>query len=92
MQKRSGQAGNLVAVGLQGKMSSVEKMEVDVFDVTTIGFRTCGWEDLIVLAPHDEHGRLVLAEVLLPLWVERWIATIAQEQIELDLIVPFTIQ
>ena len=51
-----------------------------------------GREDLIVLAPGDQHRRLVLAEILLPLRIQRRVAAVAEEQVELDLVVALAVK
>jgi hypothetical protein len=47
---------------------------------------------MIVLAPGNQHRRLVLAEILLPLGLERWVAAVAEEQVELDLVVSLAVE
>ena len=65
------QPGDLGAVGLQGEVPGIEEMEVDGLQVTPVGLSSGRREDLIVLAPDDQHRRLALAEIRLPLRVER---------------------
>lgn len=49
-------------------------------------------EYVIVLFPHDQSRRLVLAEVCLPLRVASRIAPVVEEQRELDLLVPGSVE
>jgi hypothetical protein len=43
-------------------------VQVDGFEVALVGRRTIGDEDLVVLPPQHERGRLVFAEVGLFVW------------------------
>ena len=86
------QLGDLVAVGFQGEVAGVEQVELQRLQVALVRLGPGGGEDLVVLAPDDQHRRLVLAEVLLPLRVERRVAAVAQEQVELDLVVALAVE
>jgi DNA-binding CsgD family transcriptional regulator len=78
---------DLPGVGLQGEVAGVEKADVRARDVTLEGFGASRQEERVVLAPHREERRPAGAEVLLPRRVERHIAGVVEEQVELDLIV-----
>src|SRR5262245_21957579 len=82
------EGGDLVAVRLEGEVPGVEEMELQILHVAPVRLGAPGRENLVVPTPHDQHRRLAPAEVLLPLRVERRIAAVAQEQVELDLVVP----
>ena len=86
------QLGDLVAVRFQGEVAGVEQVELQRLQVRLVRLGPGGREDLVVLAPGDQHRRLVLAEVLLPLRVQRRVAAVAQEQVELDLVVPLAVE
>ncbi len=78
--------GDLLDVGLQGEVTGVEKAKVGVGDVALEGFRS-GWqEERVVPAPHREQRRPAGAEVLLECGVERHVARVVEEQVELDLV------
>ena len=81
------QLGDLVAVLLEGEVPGVEQVKLQVLQVALVGLGAGGREDLVVLSPDDQRRRLVLAEVCLPLRIERRIAAVAVEQGELDLVV-----
>jgi hypothetical protein len=51
----------------------------------------CG-KYLIVLSPCYEGRRLMLSEILMPLWVKRGICLITIEQMELDLVIARTVK
>ena len=88
----SHQPGDLVAVGFQGEVAGVEQVKFQRLQVALVGLGPGGREDLVVLPPSDQHRRLVFAEVLLPLRIQRRVAAIAQEQVELDLVVSLAVE
>ena len=55
---------------LKGKMARIEKVELDVVQISLVGMRTVRRKDFVVLAPHNQRRRLVLAEVGLPAGVD----------------------
>jgi hypothetical protein len=57
------QRDDLVGLVLQDEMAGVEEVQVGVGQVALVGMRTVGGEDLVVLAPDDQRGRAVLAEI-----------------------------
>src|SRR5882672_11301680 len=73
-------------------MSGVEQVKLQYFPVALVRLGPGRREDLVVLPPGDQHRRLVLAEILLPLRVPRWVAAVTEEQVELDLVVPLAIE
>src|SRR5262249_60386898 len=60
-----------VPIAFQREVPGVEQVELQSLEVALVRLRPGGREDLVVLAPGDQHRRLVLSEVLLPLRVER---------------------
>jgi hypothetical protein len=62
-------------------------MQLCLRNVTQERFRSRRGEDRVVLAPHRQHGRLLVAEILMPLRVERWIHAVVIGEVELDAIV-----
>src|SRR5262249_57595816 len=53
---------DLVSLVLKHEVTSVEKMELEIPQVSLIGMRTSLGENEIVLAPDDECRRLLIAE------------------------------
>src|SRR5437763_16709349 len=80
------QRGDLVAIRLQREVACVEQVKLEGLQVALVRFGSVGRKDLVILAPGDQHWRLVLAEVLLPLRIEWRVAAVAQEQVELNLV------
>jgi len=66
-------------------------LKLKVFQVALVWFGTCSGDYLIVFAPDNEHRRLVVAEVLLPTWIERGIRAIAVKQLKLNIFVTWAI-
>jgi hypothetical protein len=79
-------------VGLECEVAGVQQVQLNVLQITLVGRRTIGDEDLVILAPQYEHCRLVLAEVGLPLRIERHIGPVVVEEIELNLLVTGAIE
>src|SRR5215831_3506352 len=88
----SHQLGDLVAVRFQGEVAGVKQVVLQRLQVALVWLGPGGREDLVVLPPRDQHRRLVRAEVLLPRRVARRIAAVAEEQVELDLVVPLAVE
>ena len=56
-------------------MPSINKMILEVFQVTLVGFCADCRKDLVVLAPDDQRRRLVFPQLLLPFgiqWQRYW--------------------
>ena len=70
----------------------VSSMEFGVRQILQVRMRAIGREDLVVCAPNDQRRRLPFAEERLELWIERNIATIIVEQVELYFLVAGTIK
>src|SRR4029077_7594153 len=58
------QFGDLVAVRFEGEVAGIQQVELQRLQVPLVRLRPLSREDLVVLAPGDEHRRLVLSEVL----------------------------
>src|ERR1700758_2656444 len=76
---------DLRCMGFQRKMAGVEEADYGVRDVALERLGTRRQEERIVLAPHREERRLVVAEALLEGRIERDVALVVAEQIELQL-------
>src|SRR6202007_2649075 len=76
-----------IPVAFQREVAGVEQVELYRLEVSLVRLGPGRREDLVVPAPHNQHRRLVLPEVLLPLRVERRVTAVAQKQVELDLVV-----
>lgn len=92
VQKGVHQSGNLGAIGFQCEVTSVYEMELKVFDVAFVRFCSGRRKDLVVLTPNDKHRRLMFAKVLLPFRIQRRVASVAEEQIELKLLIASSIE
>src|SRR5919109_711582 len=79
------QIRDLGTMRLKGEVAGIEKMNLRVRDVALVGRGTGCDEDGIVLAPNDQRRRLALAEVGLPLRIQRDVGAVVIEQVELDL-------
>ena len=88
-QKRTDVVSDRPAILFQGKMPGIEQMELQVFQIPFVGVCTFGRKYVVVLAPDDQGGWLMLAEVVLPRRIVRDIVLVVVEQGELDLGVPF---
>ena len=53
--------------GFQGEVAGVEQVKLQRLEVALVRLGPGGRENLVVLAPRDQHRRLVLAKILLPL-------------------------
>ncbi len=73
-------------VGLQREMASVEQMDFRLWQVPSIGFCSCWQEVRIMPTPNRQEGRSMRAEIGLEQRVERHVAAIVENEVELDLI------
>ena len=55
-----------MAVFLKRKMTSIQKVKLEILEVSFVRMGALFWEDWVVLAPDKERRRLVRSEVLLP--------------------------
>src|SRR6478672_11234960 len=67
-------------------------MELQRLQVPLVRLSSGCRENLVVLSPDDQHRRLVLAEVRLPTRIERRVTSVTEKQIELNLVIPLTIE
>ena len=74
---------NLGSVRLQREMPGVEEADKGVRDVVLERLGPLRHEDWIVLSPHRQEGRLVGSKVLLECRIERDVAFVVPEQVEL---------
>src|SRR5262245_17257509 len=81
-----------VPFAFQREVAGVEQVELDRLEVALVRLGPGRRKDLVVGAPHNQHRRLVLPEIVLPLRVERRVTPVAQKQVELDLVVVLAIQ
>ena len=86
------QLGDLVAVRFQREVAGIEQVELQRLQVSLVRLSPCGRKDLVVLAPDDQHRRLVLAEILLPLRIQRRVAAVAEKHVELNLVVAWSVE
>ena len=73
-------------------MPGIEQVKLDILQVPLVRFGPGRREDLIVPAPDDKCRRLVFPEILLPLGIQGGVAPVAQEHVELDLVVPLSVE
>src|SRR5271168_1506586 len=67
-------------------------MEADVLEIALVRMRAGLRKDDVILAPGDESGRLLLAEVFLPLRVLGRIGPVIVEQLQHQLLVAGSVQ
>jgi hypothetical protein len=73
-------------VRLQREMSSVEKADLGVRQISFVGFCTGRQEKRVVLAPNRQQLRLVVTEIGLEGRIEGNVACLVEHQVELDLV------
>src|SRR5258708_916585 len=78
-EERAHQPGDLVAIRLQGEVAGVEQVVLQRLQVALVRLGPGGWKDLVVLSPGDQHRWLMLAEILLPLRIQRRVVAVAEE-------------
>ncbi len=64
-----------VQLVLQREMAGIEKMQFGIGEITKIGMRALGREDLVVFAPRDQRRRLAITEKGLDLRIQRHVTT-----------------
>jgi hypothetical protein len=74
-------------VGLERKVACVEQLHLCVPVVALERFRTARKKKRIVLAPDGQQRWLLGAEVILEFGIQRHVAGVVQEKVELDLVV-----
>src|SRR5262245_43997597 len=78
---------DLYGVGFQREVPRVEEADDRTRNIALERLGASGQEERVVLAPHRKQRRSVGAEVVLELRVQRDIAGVVEEQVELDLVV-----
>ena len=63
------QGPNPIDFFLQREMARIEKMELCVGKLSFIELSAFDHKDSIIFAPGDQHGRLLFAEILLPVGI-----------------------
>src|SRR6266446_5866811 len=86
-QKVSDRRRDFACVGLECEMADVEEPYLSVAVVALERLRARRQEERVVLAPHRKQRGPVRAEVVLELRVQRDIAGVVAEQVQLDLVV-----
>ena len=76
-----------MALLFESEVTSVQQVKLYVLQVTSIRMGARGREDRVVLAPHNQRGRLMPSKVGLPLEVQRRVASVAMEQLQLDFLI-----
>ena len=84
--------GNLRAVLFESEVAGVEQMDLRIAYVAPKSFSSRRREDRVVLAPDGEHGRLMIAEVLVPCRIERRVRPVVVGERELDGSVPGSVE
>jgi hypothetical protein len=80
-------AGNLMEMRLEREVAGIVKMHFRARHVALEGLCARRNEGLIILAPNEENRRAGAAEVFLDFGIERDIAAIVHQQIELNFII-----
>src|SRR6266478_9154039 len=78
--------GDLFGMRLQREMAGVEEANGRTGNVAPEGFGAGRQKERIVLAPHRQERRLVCAEVVLESRIERDVALVVAEQVQLDIV------
>src|SRR5205823_5181791 len=78
--------GDFFGMCFQREVAGVEETNGRTWNVAFEGLGTCWQEERIVLAPYRKERWLVLAEVFLEGRIQRDIALVVAEQVQLDLI------
>ena len=92
VQKFAHQVGDDLSVLLQGKVTGVEQVEIDILEIPLVGFGAFTGEDIVVLSPGNQRRWLVASKVGLPLGIQRRVGSVAVEKLDLDVLVAGSIQ
>jgi len=84
--------GDQALVLFQREVACVEQVQFRVGQVAPERLCPGDGEERVVLSPYDERGRLVSAEVGLPIPVERYVGGVVVKKIQLDGVVPRPVQ
>lgn len=80
-------ADDFVEVGFQREVAAVDEVDLGVGVVATKGFGAGGQEERIIAPPHGERRRAMGAEIGLECRIQRDVAALVEEQIQLDLVI-----
>ena len=72
---------------LQGKVTGVEEMKIDVVQIPFVRISSFCREDVVVFTPNNQRRRLISSKVFLPFRIQGYIGTVAVKHSQLDLIV-----
>ena len=78
---------DLAGVGLQREMAAIDEADVGRGHVALEGLGARRNEERVVLAPHRQHRRALLAQIGLDRVVQRDVGLVVEQEIELDLVV-----
>ena len=84
--------GDRVAFGFQSKVAGIDQVVLDRLEVALVRFGPGGGEDRVVFTPRDQHRRLMRTEIFLPFRVQRRVAAVVEEQVELNFVVPLSVE
>src|SRR5262249_41237170 len=74
------------------EMAGVETMHLGGREVGEVRLTACGCEEQVALPPEDQRLGLTLAEERLPLWVQRQVGSVVEEQIEMQSLAVWPLQ
>ncbi len=74
-------AGDYLEILLESEVARVKEMELKVLQVSLVRLGACRGEDLVPGSPDDQRRWLMLAQVRLPLGIERRVASVVVEQL-----------
>src|SRR5262249_17958268 len=77
---------DLVRMALKRKVTGVEEMDFGIGNIPPEGLSTTWQEKRIIPSPRCQEPRFVRPEVVLEGWVERDVALVVAEQVQLDLV------
>ena len=73
-------------MSLKRKVTGVEEMDFGIGNIAPEGLSTTRQEKRIIPSPHRQEPRLLRPEVILERWIERDVALVVVEQVQLDLV------
>ena len=85
-------AGDRLTVFLKREVAAVEKVQFGLAKIALIRLRAFDGEEGVVLAPDDQDPGLMIAEIGVPLVIERDVRRVVVEKIKLDPVVAGTIE
>src|SRR2546429_9811089 len=91
-EKAGNMLGDHLSIFLERKVTSIQQMDLAVWQILLERLCTVGSKDGIILAPHGQERRLMLPEVLLPLCIALQIGAIVFQEGQLDAGIARTLQ